>query len=108
MGIQKLERDIDTLLRYMNQSIESRGLSIDKAFFAFTEEQDAEHLIGKARWTTEHLKKIIKICIRRTFLKYTFEHNHDYLQEVSLTLKGQIRATFADEDTRSDSDRVAI
>ena len=106
MGIEQIERDIDILLRYMNQSIESRGLDIESAFFAFTEEQDAQHLIGTARWTTEHLKKVIKICIRRTFLKYTFEHNRDYCQEVSLTLKGQIRAVFAEEDIHRDKAAV--
>ena len=100
MRIQRIEEDIDTLLRYMNQNIEDQGFAIDNAFFAFTEEQGVEHLIGEATWTTKHLKRVIKICINRTLLKYAFEHNHDYFQEVALTSKGQIRAIFAEEDIR--------
>ena len=89
MNPEKIQSDIDALLTYMNDDMESLGETIKTIYFGFNEgENDRIAIDIKLGWTEEYLFKIINICHSRSLVI----KNHRNFSQVKLTEEGQSRA----------------
>jgi hypothetical protein len=88
MGAEKIQFDIDLLLTYMNDDMESFGGTINSVYFSFVVGQtDRTAIDEKLNWPEDHLYKIINTCNSRSLLKNTNGFAHIFLTE-----EGQSRA----------------
>lgn len=89
MEPEKIQSDIDALLTYMNDTMESVGGTIKECSFKF-EEGDADRVqIDKLHnWPKEHLTRIINICKSRSLITNVYINS----ATVKLTEEGQSRA----------------
>lgn len=89
MEPEKIQSDIDALLTYMNDNMESVGGTVNECSFKF-EDGDADRVqIDKLyNWPEEHLKRIIKICKSRGLITNVYVNS----ATVKLTEEGQSRA----------------
>lgn len=89
MDAEKIQSDIDLLLTYMNDDMESFGGTINAVYFSFVVGQaDRTAVDEKLNWSEDYLYKIINICNSRSLLK----KNTDGLGHILLTEEGQSRA----------------
>lgn len=89
MDAEKIQSDIDVLLVFMNDDMESLGGTIGSVYFSFLPSQNDRIAIDeKLNWPEEHLYKIINICNSRSLLK----KNMSGFGHISLTEEGQSRA----------------
>lgn len=89
MDAEKIQSDIDLLLTYMNDDMESFGGTINAVYFSFVVGQsDRAAIDAKLNWSEDYLCKIINICNSRSLLK----KNTDGLGNIRLTEEGQSRA----------------
>jgi len=88
MDAEKIQSDIDLLLTYMNDDMESLGGTINAVCFSFVAGQiDRTAVDEKFNWPEDHLYRIINICNSRSLLK-----NKNGFSHVFLTEEGQSRA----------------
>lgn len=88
MDAEKIQSDIDLLLTYMNDDMESLGGTINAIYFSFVAGQtDRRAVDEKFKWSEDYLYRIINICNSRSLLKNTNGFAH-----ISLTEEGQSRA----------------
>lgn len=89
MNPEKIQSDIDALLTYMNDDMESLGETIKTVCFGFNEGENDRVAIDKnLGWPEEHLFKIINISHSRGLVIKSYR---DFSQ-VQLTEEGQSRA----------------
>jgi hypothetical protein len=89
MDAEKIQNDIDLLLTYVNDDMESLGGTINSLYFSFVAGQtDRTAIDEKLNWSEDHLYKIINICNSRSLLKKLT----DDFANVLLTEEGQSRA----------------
>lgn len=89
MDADKIQTDIDTLLTYMNDDMESMGGTIKSVYFSFeAESNDRTAFDEKHGWSEEHLFKIINICNSRSLVDNVYRD----FSEIKLTEEGQSRA----------------
>ncbi|MGK0149690.1 hypothetical protein [Pseudomonas putida] len=89
MDAEKIQSDIDALLTYVNDDMESLGETINTVYFSFVEgASDRKAVDERFSWAEEYLFRVINICHSRSLLKkgmQGFEH-------ICLTEEGQSRA----------------
>lgn len=89
MDPEKIQSDIDALLIYMNDDMESTGSTIKDTTFRFkngdVDRAEMDRLHG---WSEEYLLKIINICKSRSLIKNIYINS----EHVALTEEGQSRA----------------
>jgi len=89
MDADKIQTDIDTLLTYMNDDMESMGGTIKSVYFTFDAEgNDRIAFEEKYNWSEDHLFKIINICNSRSLIENVYRDS----SEIKLTEEGQSRA----------------
>lgn len=89
MDAEKTQSDIDLLLTYMNDDMESFGGTINSVYFSFAVgETDRTAVDEKFNWPEDHLFRIINICNSRSLLKKIT----DSFADILLTEEGQSRA----------------
>ncbi|CAI2440532.1 hypothetical protein [Serratia marcescens] len=89
MEAEKIQSDIDSLLTYMNDDMESLGETVKTVTFGFAPGQnDREAIDTLLNWSEEHLFKIMNICHSRSLIKKM----SDDFSYVHLTEEGQSRA----------------
>ncbi|WP_455828528.1 hypothetical protein [Pseudomonas capeferrum] len=89
MDAEQLQSDIDALLTYVNDDMESLGETINTVFFSFAEgATDRAAVDERFNWTEEHLFRVINICHSRSLLKKSMQG----FQRIALTEEGQSRA----------------
>ncbi|PJH85541.1 MULTISPECIES: hypothetical protein [Pseudomonas] len=89
MDAEKIQSDIDLLLTYMNDDMESMGGTISTLYYSFVAGQpDRAAVDEKQNWAEDHLYKIINICNSRSLVK---KSTGDFAH-VLLTEEGQSRA----------------
>lgn len=67
MDVEKIQADIDSLLTYMNDDMESLGETIKTVSFGFDANQNDRIAIDEQlHWSEEYLFKIINICHSRS------------------------------------------
>ncbi|MGL6547773.1 hypothetical protein ACSZN3_02200 [Aeromonas hydrophila] len=89
MDADKIQSDIDTLLTYMNDDMESLGETINTVEFGFRDDEPDRVAVDKLfNWPEEHLFKVINICNSRGLVKKTSR----YFSHIRLTEEGQSRA----------------
>lgn len=89
MDAEKIQNDIDALLTYMNDDMESLGATIKVVTFGFAVGQNDRVAIDeRLDWTEDYLIKIINICNSRSLIKKLSQD----LSHIRLTEEGQSRA----------------
>lgn len=89
MDAEKIQSDIDALLIFMNDDMESFGGVIDNVYFSFAAGKDDRIAFDKkANWPEDYLYRIINICNSRSLLK----NNANDFSHIRLTEEGQSRA----------------
>ncbi|WP_421196274.1 hypothetical protein [Aeromonas enteropelogenes] len=89
MDAEKIQSDIDALLTYMNDDMESLGETIKTVEFGFNENETDRIAVDKLlHWSGEHLFKIINICNSRGLMRKTMGN----FSHIRLTEEGQSRA----------------
>lgn len=89
MDADKIQTDIDTLLTFINDDMESMGGTIKSVYYSFeTGAGDRTSFDEKHNWPEEHIFKIINICNSRSLL----ENRYRDFSEITLTEEGQSRA----------------
>lgn len=89
MNPEKIQSNIDALLTYMNDDMESLGETIKTVYFGFNEGENDRVAIDKnLGWPEEHLFKIINISHSRGLV---IKNYRDFSQ-IQLTEEGQSRA----------------
>ncbi len=89
MDAEKIQSDIDLLLTYMNDDMESLGGTINSVYFSFVAGQPDRTAVDKNfNWPEDHLYRIINICNSRSLLK----KNTNGFAHILLTEEGQSRA----------------
>ncbi|HDT5893623.1 hypothetical protein HNP12_003757 [Aeromonas hydrophila] len=89
MNPEKIQSDIDALLTYMNDCMESLGSTIKTIYFEFNnDESDRVAIDKKLGWPEEHLFRILNICNSRGLVMKAFGG----FSNIQLTEEGQSRA----------------
>ncbi|MGQ3660654.1 hypothetical protein [Citrobacter braakii] len=89
MDAEKIQSDIDALLTYMNDDMESLGETIKTVSFGFdTGQNDRIAIDDLLHWPEEYLFKIINICHSRSLVS----KRNGLFSRVGLTEEGQSRA----------------
>ena len=89
MNPEKIQSDIDALLTYMNDCMESLGSTIKTIYFEFNNnENDRVAIDKKLGWPEEHLFRILNICNSRGLVMKSFSG----FSNIQLTEEGQSRA----------------
>ncbi|EKT4448945.1 hypothetical protein NPS49_07135 [Pseudomonas putida] len=89
MDAEKLQKDIDALLTYVNDDMEGLGETINTVCFSFAEgASDRKAVDERFNWSEEYLFRVINICNSRSLLKKGIQG----FKHVALTEEGQSRA----------------
>ncbi|WP_077999876.1 hypothetical protein [Edwardsiella tarda] len=89
MNSEEIQNDIDDLLVFMNDELESCGGRIKTTEFDFGDgESDRKTIDEKLKWSSERLFKIIKICNSRGLV----DDQYGDFSHLQLTEEGQSRA----------------
>lgn len=89
MDAEKIQSDIDLLLTYVNDDMESLGETIKTVYFSFAAgASDRAAVDEKFNWSEEYLFRIINICHSRGLLSKGMQG----FANVALTEEGQGRA----------------
>lgn len=89
MNPEKIQSDIDALLTYMNDCMESLGSTIKTIYFEFNNNESDRVAIDKnLGWSEDHLFKILNICNSRGLVMKNFSG----FSHIQLTEEGQSRA----------------
>lgn len=89
----KLQDDIDTLLIFMNNDLETQGMLIGNAEFHFSDNgPDGKAFLTQTGWNSEQLQRILKVCSTRALVKELRGSFRRETFEVALTEEGQSRA----------------
>jgi hypothetical protein len=91
---EQIQNDIDTILMFMNDDLESSGSVVKHAIFGFLPgENDYEAFQNIYSWTPSRLEKILKICLTRALVEESNYNDHrEALGAIALTEEGQSRA----------------
>ena len=89
---EQIQNDIDTILMFMNDDLESSGSVIKNAIFGFLPgKNDYEAFQNIYSWAPDRLEKILKICLTRSLVEKT-HYDREALGAIALTEEGQSRA----------------
>lgn len=89
MDAEKLQSDIDLLLTYVNDDMESLGETINTVCFSFVDgASDRVAVDERFNWSEDYLYRVINICHSRSLLKKGMQG----FGRVALTEEGQSRA----------------
>lgn len=86
------EKDIDSVLIFMNEIIEDKGVSIKSCVFSFNEEdKDYNQFLKNNDSNQEILFKVLRICMSRRLIERKYMGGGDF-GGLALTDEGQGRA----------------
>lgn len=89
MDADKIQNDIDALLVFTNDEMESNGGTIKDTYFEFDQGlSDRVKIDAQLGWAEDYLFKIINICHSRGLMR----KGYDEYSDIKLTEEGQSRA----------------